>query len=184
MADIHPSIVTWLRSGDRGTSSDTIAAFMLFGYPGTLLASRWPDAPHDTSDVGRCVRLLDIAERARLGWRARMPELFAGLPIQWGPLRHHWPRIEAAYRRDVAAQKAAQARDHRERWISKDGHSLLKRPRKIPPLQLPPSESWWLVEFCRSGTKPLPTYPDEDGGGLWRPLDDVSPEPLGVNDAP
>jgi len=171
-------ITEWILGWDRGVSSNTIAGFMLYGVNGALMAARPPDAPHDTSDVGRCVRLLDIAERAGLDWRARMPELGAAFPRTWGKIASHWPRIEAAYRRDEAAQREANRAHEHGRWHSPKTGKRYKTPRGPIRATLPPSEAWWLCSWLRCDSAPTKSYPDRDGGGLWRPLGDLSPEPM------
>ena len=45
----------WYRSCDTGISSKTVARVLTGEF------CENPNAPHDPSDVGRCVRLLDLA---------------------------------------------------------------------------------------------------------------------------
>ena len=100
---------------------------MLFGEAGAYLAAWMPDCPRDTSDVGRCVELLDLAEANGQAWRERIDELAEPFPESWGKLTGYWPRIEAAFRRDVAAQS-------KRRWIS----VTASRPRGAtsPPVRM------------------------------------------------
>lgn len=99
---------TWYRSGDTGISSEVIARTF------TREFSRNLGIPRDPSDVGRCVRLLDLAEANGAHWR----EDFAHIMRQheaWRPLLDRWSEIETAYREQLVAEKIA--RDAaRKRW--------------------------------------------------------------------
>lgn len=96
---VPPWLKKWIQGDDTGTSSLTIAHSMV-GAADLLQRS---DAPHDTSDVGRCVRLLDKAAENGEDWRSRMAEVVGVCPA-WKPLLPIWADVEAAYREDRRAQ--------------------------------------------------------------------------------
>lgn len=59
----------WALSGDTGTSSEALCGFMT-GNP----TGRWyTGPPSDSSDRGRCIRLLELIPE----WIARLPEMVA-----------------------------------------------------------------------------------------------------------
>jgi hypothetical protein len=128
-------LAKWWRGGDTGTSSRTIAAVL----SGNLARIQTTDfgIPADTSDVGRCVRLLDLAKENGQDWRARMPYL-ASVISKWEPLTPRWAEVEEAFHADVIAQKA---------WdkaclVSDKGRKLHVKRKDIP---MPPSRCWYLV---------------------------------------
>jgi hypothetical protein len=78
---------TWFKGNDTGLSSRTIA-WILSGNveAGECAMGSWGwYAPSDTSDVGRCVRLLDLAAANGEDWRARLGEVAAVAKV-WRPL--------------------------------------------------------------------------------------------------
>lgn len=132
-----PSWVTrWVREGHVGVSSETIL-FTMLGVPGLL---RRLDAPYDTSDVTRCIELLDLAELHGEQWRSRLVEVAAVCPA-WEPLVPAWASIEAAWLGDVEAQKEA------KRCASLTKRGSRRRGYREP--EYPPSKCWWLVSTLR-----------------------------------
>lgn len=91
-------LVTWWCGDDTGASSKTIAA-ILSGERAVFQLS-FLAAPSDASDVGRCVRLLDLAAENGEDWRGRLPEVGAACR-GWAPLAPRWGDVEAAYRHDM-----------------------------------------------------------------------------------
>lgn len=152
---LPPWFTTWLRSVDVGTSSMTIG-FVLLGAEGLL---RDPSTPRDTSDVGRCIRLLDLAAKNGCDWRGRLHEVAVAVP-EWAPLVARWAEIEAAYHADVVAQNAA-----RERAFAEQERS--RRPVPVGAWMRPPSRCWWLVSTLQGrgdpyqGHNPHPFQPTE-----------------------
>lgn len=77
-------LTDWLKSGDTGTSSRTIAATMtgrgLRGAPG---------APMDDEDLGRCQRLLSLFPE----WRPRLSEVSSRYP-EWEPWIRRLQEVE------------------------------------------------------------------------------------------
>lgn len=86
----------WLHGTDTGVSSLTIFSVLSRRY-GTRALVRIHrgavGAPHDPSDLGRCIRLLDAIP----GWRERLPEVAASHP-EWAPLVERWADLERLYR--------------------------------------------------------------------------------------
>jgi hypothetical protein len=135
----------WWRSCDTGLSSKYIAA-VFCGIPAMQQITEVA-APRDTSDVGRCVRLLDLAAANGLDWRVRIGSLATGHGDRWAALAPRWAEIEAAYHEDVAAQTA-----HRKAClISKNGRKRRTTRNDIP---FPPSRCWWLVATLASNYDP------------------------------
>lgn len=56
----------------------------------------WPAYPHDPSDFGRCLGLLEAVPE----WRARISEL-AVLSPQWHAIVEAWEEIESLYRAEA-----------------------------------------------------------------------------------
>ena len=54
-------------------------------------------APADASDLRKCVRLLDLAERHGMDWRARIQEVGDRAP-SWAPVAPIWSELEARTR--------------------------------------------------------------------------------------
>lgn len=92
----------WLRSGARGTSSNTIVEHME-GYPVGLLsgASWFGDHPHDPDDLWRCARLLDAVP----SYRARIGEM-ATRSAAWAALVPHWAELETLLREELPSGRA------------------------------------------------------------------------------
>lgn len=145
-------LATWWKSCETGTSSKTIAA-VLSGHADVLQYVMRFDAPHDTSDVGRCVRLLDLAPK---GWRKRLGRVAEVCPT-WAPLVERWPEIEAAYREDVKAQNAWTAKNGGYHWPKGKSQRALKQQAIMRTF--PPSRCWWLVSTLRGHGDP---YKDRD----------------------
>lgn len=65
---IERRALRWALSNDTGTSSETLAAFML-----GIERDGWDHPPSDGADRGRCIRLLKLIPE----WLPRLPELAA-----------------------------------------------------------------------------------------------------------
>lgn len=152
-ADTLPAwFVRWWRGNDTGLSSRYIAA--VFSGSDALWQVTEPNAPHDTSDVGRCIRLLDLAAANGCDWRD--PLVMRKLSLlgssMWAPLVDRWPDIEAAYHEDVAAQTAWSTAHPTYRHIRGEGKRA-KAMREIGAT-FPPSRCWWLVSTLRGHGDP------------------------------
>ena len=94
--------LAWLGAGDTGLSSETMCLYFISGRaPERLRGFSGPCYPLDPSDLGRCLRLLDVVPE----WRARLPELSAISP-EWAGLVANWDRLEALYLEELPAGRA------------------------------------------------------------------------------
>lgn len=161
MSDALPAwLVQWWRGNDTGLSSRYIAA-VLSGSDALWQVTEVA-APHDTSDVGRCVRLLDLAAANGCNWRDPLVmRKLALLGSCWAPLVDRWPEVEAAYHEDVAAQTAWNKAHPTYRHIP--GESKRAKAARAVYATFPPSRCWWLVSTLR---------------GHGDPYRDVSPHPF------
>lgn len=85
----------WLTSGDTGISSNVI--FAVLSGPSSLMDAALLDTdidnwPHDNSDLGRCIRLLERFPE----WKSRLGEVVARFP-GWGPMVAAWDHLETMY---------------------------------------------------------------------------------------
>jgi hypothetical protein len=82
MSGMDPRIAEWLASGDTGSSSKAIMLWLSSG----VRESAWgASEPHDPSDLGRCLRLLDRIPE----WKPRMAEM-AGAGGYWPTFAKRW----------------------------------------------------------------------------------------------
>lgn len=100
-AALSDDVMHWLSFGWRGISSETMVAHFE-GLPPKLLTRFGPSHPHDNSDFGRCVALLDAVPR----YRERLDELRA-LGGPWPGLVNNWQRFEGLLQRQQEGDKAA-----------------------------------------------------------------------------
>jgi hypothetical protein len=144
-------LVKWWHGGDTGLSSRTIAAVM--SGSDALWQVTEPHAPHDTSDVGRCVRLLDLAAANGCDWRNDLSmHRLALLAPCWAPVVPRWEEIEAAYHEDAAAQTAWNTAHPNHRYIRGKGRRALAS--QAIHATFPPSRCWWLVSTLRGHGDP------------------------------
>src|SRR5688572_24935346 len=95
------SVQQWLLSGrDTGTSSKAIVAFME-GQPIDPTSY-----PRDPSDLGRCIRLLEIAPE----YRPLLKSMRVVSP-EWARLVERWDELEALYRKEEPFGTAPQCYD-------------------------------------------------------------------------
>lgn len=80
---IEQRAINWLLSDDTGESSQSICAHML-NVPFEM------QAPSDSSDLGRCLRLLSLAPEwaPRIGEMAQYGPAWAGLVAEWDSIVH------------------------------------------------------------------------------------------------
>jgi len=93
---IRDLAIQWFRSGDTGTSSETIFDTM------TGVPVKRHGIPWDPSDFGRCYRLLTAFPE----WKERMGEVSARFP-EWKPFVDNWAKMEELYERDLPTDKSA-----------------------------------------------------------------------------
>ena len=74
----------WLAGGDSGMSSEAICYHML----GMKSDGSFPNFPLDPSDLGRCLRLLELFPE----WKPRMGEM-ARYSAQWAALVERWDEL-------------------------------------------------------------------------------------------
>ena len=121
MTTIPTWLFEWFHGNDHGMSSETIAVAYC---PALAPALRYPRAPSDADDVGRCVRFLRLAESK--GAPVDMAVVATTFP-EWAPLVARWAEIEAAYQVDIAAYDAWKV----ARMTRKDG-SQRRHQSKLP----------------------------------------------------
>lgn len=90
MDSIEKRAARWAAGSNTGESSKAMLKVMLGERPKTSFCY-----PHDNSDLGRCIGLLDAVPE----YRERLDEMKAIGP-EWKALIEHWPELEARYRRD------------------------------------------------------------------------------------
>lgn len=83
---MNTAVANWIMGHDTGLSSLAIVAFMEGADQGSF------EFPRDPSDLGRCIRLLNIAPE----YRARLREMGEVSPM-WEQLTQHWGELEALY---------------------------------------------------------------------------------------
>lgn len=109
MAD--PRYSEWLHGGDTGLSSEAIFHFMTLGSTGGSV-------PWDTSDLARCLRLLERFPE----WKPRMPEMVnAG---GWWPVWvKHWDEMTASFIEEVGGAVPA----YGSMWRAPKTYDLMHR---------------------------------------------------------
>jgi len=86
-------VKAWQSTGEKGRSSEAMAAAFLSKSTFDCYAN---DYPRDPDDFRRCMQLLDAAPLAR-GYMHRV----ADMGIVWAKLVDRWPEIEAEFRREL-----------------------------------------------------------------------------------
>ena len=97
-APIEHRVNWWQTRGERGISSDTIAAVMRGTH---YTGSFGPDVPHDPGDFRRCKLLFDIVPE----WRGRLNEVTERYPW-FAPFEEAWPEFERLYEEEVSSGSA------------------------------------------------------------------------------
>lgn len=90
---ISESVNHWLKTGERGTSSETIVEVMT----GLNLTQDMRSHPHDPSDFKRCVLLLAYVPE----FKPRMYEMSAESK-QWAALVEQWDELEDMLMAEIA----------------------------------------------------------------------------------
>lgn len=81
---IEQKILEWLAAGDTGISSKALA------FEAVGMESRYRDAPHDPSDLGRCLRLIKQIPECRSA-----VDVLAASQKDWASLAPHWDELAA-----------------------------------------------------------------------------------------
>ncbi len=110
--DAHPGLKLWLGSADTGISSKTMVK-TLTGLD--ALGSWGPDAPYDSSDLNRCLTLLDRVPTLR----PLLHEMTAVSSV-WARMVGAWSRLESAFRLDAIERDLALKRYGRDRRTRPD----------------------------------------------------------------
>ena len=96
----HPGLIAWIRSGERGLSSEAIVDH-LARHPLASARGRISH-PYDPADLRRCVLLLDAVPTLR----PLMPRM-ADVSPEWAALVARWDELEDSLRREMAVGYAA-----------------------------------------------------------------------------
>lgn len=88
-------VIGWLLGNDTGVSSKVIVAFMTGNI--SSLSERYKSAPSDPSDLGRCLRLLEIMPE----WEAHLPEL-AKKYRPWTHIVNKWQVLKELYNKELS----------------------------------------------------------------------------------
>ncbi len=86
--------LAWIVGGDTGASSKALWAVMMGQKSDKSF-------PHDPSDLGRCLRLLDKVPE----WKPRMNEMAVVSPY-WSALVENWTELEKLWTDEAASGKA------------------------------------------------------------------------------
>ncbi|MBJ7550765.1 hypothetical protein [Marinomonas ostreistagni] len=92
--ELNERLVKWLLSGDTGTSSKAIVSQMT----GIEAEDSFSDYPRDTSDFGRCYRLMKAVPE----FRFRISEM-ASRSERWAALVACWDELDRLYETDKDA---------------------------------------------------------------------------------
>lgn len=130
--EMQQRIIKWLLSGDTGSSSKAICAHMS-GAGSSDMCSY----PSDPSDLGRCLRLLELVPEwnARIGEMAQYSPGWAGLITEWLALTElmknevgiHWEKGKSApetYKAMKLAQASGYRNDHRYECVFRSDGTL------------------------------------------------------------
>ena len=107
-----PGLDRFIAGPDCGISASTII-LALTGRRVRALAGGgipWPSTPHDSGDLGRCLRLLDACPQ----FRERLPEVAEKYP-KWTLLVAAWNELEAIY----AEEGPREFRGHRPKTFER-----------------------------------------------------------------
>lgn len=98
---MNDNVLAWLAGRDTGLSSRSIVAVMERDLTVLAMNGNRIEYPRDPSDLGRCIRLLDIepSYRNRLGQMSHYG-------VQWAALGSHWDELEALYRAEEPSGRA------------------------------------------------------------------------------
>lgn len=95
---MNDALITWLRSSERGISSECIVE-VLEGLPAGMLTGRWLSRhPCDPADLRRCILLVETVPE----YRARLGEMTAVSPV-WAALIAHWDELTTLLRQEIGA---------------------------------------------------------------------------------
>lgn len=98
---LSAAAIEWLAHGERGISSETIFS-ALTGVD--ALRGGWQSHPHDPSDLGRCIKLLDSVPELQ-------PLMYKMMHVSphWFGLMSRWDELVALYRHEKSIHGAISA---------------------------------------------------------------------------
>lgn len=80
------NIINWYVSGERGISSETMAATALGKKPD------WSGYPLDPADLNRCIKLVDSAPEVKEAFHA-----IASLSPEWAAIIENWDELRQMF---------------------------------------------------------------------------------------
>lgn len=86
---VPESVMTWLRQGRRGASSEALCRGLFPQAPLPLSFAH----PHDAEDLGRCIDMLDQVDPSRAGLSNLVP-----MSAVWGRLIKQWEGLESQFK--------------------------------------------------------------------------------------
>lgn len=92
---------TWLARGERGLSSEAIVERLT----GERIGRSWSsgkDHPYDAGDFGRCMRMLDQHDLAKLVF----PGSMVGVSPEWTALDAVWDELTTLYKDEIERGRA------------------------------------------------------------------------------
>jgi len=96
---LPPSLAEWLKTGERGMSSDAMCK-AIFGIP----AGAGTDRPHDPDDLSRCIKFLDAACSEGAD-RLKLVNRMQNVSFEWDFLVGHWQELEESFAAEEGSQK-------------------------------------------------------------------------------
>jgi hypothetical protein len=95
---VNDAVISWLRSGERGLSSERIVEVME-GLPDGTITGRWLSRhPCDPADLRRCILLVEMVPI----YRERLGEMAPTSPV-WAALIEHWDELTTLLRQEIGA---------------------------------------------------------------------------------
>jgi hypothetical protein len=116
-------LLKWLAGRDTGLSSRFILAYMERDTTVSAMDGFEINYPHDPSDLGRCIRLMDIEPT----YRTRIMEM-AHLCPEWAAMASHWSELEALYREELAEDTGRAERTYYRMFELIHGKPYPRRP--------------------------------------------------------
>ena len=114
--ELTESMRDWIRTGERGISSETIFE-ALTGMP--LVAEMWGySTPRDPSDFHRCYKLLKAVPE----FRERIKEVGEKFP-HWKPIADNWDELERLFEEELFGRDDGKAPKLYDRLHQLNGES-------------------------------------------------------------
>lgn len=110
--NISENLLQWLANGERGVSSETIVHYVT-----GIKTNDWYDHPVDPSDLGRCVKLLEMCPELVEGFKEKMPRV----SVVWERLVDHWDELIAMLDEEVPGWR------HGERGSARKTYDMMQK---------------------------------------------------------